>query len=195
MTVGVLGLQGAVREHVKSLGRLGVATRVVKSNADLDGLSALILPGGESTAISLLGENGVFERLRRLASDGVPMFGTCAGMILLARDVEGREAAHIGAIDIGVARNASGRQVHSFETTLSIDEIGEDVPAVFIRAPYITRIGAGVRILARHDGVPVMALAGRILVASFHPELTEDLRVHRYFVETVSGLRREGDRG
>jgi len=195
MTVGVLGLQGAVREHIKSLGRLGVSARVVKSNEDFEGLSALILPGGESTAISLLGENGVFERLRRLAADGLPMFGTCAGMILLARDVEGRGTAHIGAIDIGVARNASGRQVHSFETTLSIDNVGKDVPAVFIRAPYITRVGSGVRILARHDGVPVMAVAGRILVASFHPELTEDLRVHRYFVETVSRLRREGDRG
>ncbi|MGD9675455.1 MAG: pyridoxal 5'-phosphate synthase glutaminase subunit PdxT [Candidatus Bipolaricaulia bacterium] len=195
MTVGVLGLQGAVREHIKSLGRLGVSARVVKSNEDFEGLSALVLPGGESTAISLLGENGVFERLRRLAADGLPMFGTCAGMILLARDVEGRGAAHIGAIDIGVARNASGRQVHSFETTLSIDNVGKDVPAVFIRAPYITRVGSGVRVLARHDGVPVMAVAGRILVASFHPELTEDLRVHRYFVETVSRLRREGDRG
>ncbi|MCX6094751.1 MAG: pyridoxal 5'-phosphate synthase glutaminase subunit PdxT [Candidatus Bipolaricaulota bacterium] len=195
MTIGVLGLQGAVREHVKSLDALGVPTRVVKSTADLDGLSGLILPGGESTAIALLGENGVFDRLRRLAAEGLPMFGTCAGMILLARDVEGRAAAPLGAIDITVARNASGRQVHSFETTLAIDGIGDDVPAVFIRAPYITRVGAGVRVLARHAGVPVMATEGRILVASFHPELTEDLRVHRYFVETVCGLRREGERG
>ncbi|MEN6369819.1 MAG: pyridoxal 5'-phosphate synthase glutaminase subunit PdxT [Thermotogota bacterium] len=195
MTIGVLGLQGAVREHVKSLGTLGVPTRVVKSTADLDNLSGLILPGGESTAIALLGENGVFDRLRRLAAEGLPMFGTCAGMILLARDVEGRTAPPVGAIDITVARNASGRQVHSFETTLRIDRIGDDVPAVFIRAPYITRVGAGVRVLARHAGVPVMAEEGRILVASFHPELTEDLRVHRYFIETVCGLRREGERG
>ena len=122
------------------------------------------------------------------------MFGTCAGMILLARDVEGRETPHLGAIDITVARNASGRQVHSFETALAIDGVGRDVPAVFIRAPYITRVGAGVRVLARHDGVPVMALEGRILVASFHPELTEDLRVHRFFVEAVCPLRREGER-
>ena len=195
MTIGILGLQGAVREHVKSLDALGVPTRVVKSPADLDGLSGLVLPGGESTAIALLGENGVFDRLRRLAAEGLPMFGTCAGMILLARDVEGRAAAPLGAIDITVARNASGRQVHSFETTLAIDGIGDDVPAVFIRAPYITRVGAGVRVLARHAGVPVMATEGRILVASFHSELTEDLRVHRYFVETVCGLRREGERG
>lgn len=195
MTIGVLGLQGAVREHVRSLDRLGVPTRVVKSAADLDGLSGLVLPGGESTAIALLGENGVLERLRQLVAEGFPMFGTCAGMILLARDVEGRALPHLGAIDIAVARNATGRQVHSFEATLRIDGIGDDVPAVFIRAPYITRIGAGVRILARHDGVPVMAVGGRILVASFHPELTEDLRVHRYFVETVCGLRREGERG
>ena len=195
MTIGVLGLQGAVREHVRSLDRLGAPTRVVKSTADLEGLSGLVLPGGESTAIALLGENGVFDRLRRLAAEGFPMFGTCAGMILLARDVEGRTLPHLGAIDIAVARNASGRQVHSFEATLRIDEIGDDVPAVFIRAPYITQVGAGVRILARHDGVPVMAVEGRILVASFHPELTEDLRVHRYFVETICGLRREGERG
>ena len=195
MTIGVLGLQGAVREHVRSLDRLGVATRVVKSSADLGGLRGLVLPGGESTAMALLGENGVFDRLRGLAASGLPMFGTCAGMILLARDVEGRPAPHLGAIDIAVARNASGRQVHSFEATLRIEGVGDDVPAVFIRAPYITRFGAGVRILARHDGVPVMAREGRILVASFHPELTEDLRVHRYFVETVCGAQREGERG
>ncbi len=195
MTIGVLGLQGAVREHVRSLGRLGVPTRVVKSTVDLDGLAGLVLPGGESTAIALLGENGVFDRLRRLAADGLPMFGTCAGMILLARGVEGSALSHLGAIDITVARNASGRQIHSFEATLRIDGIGDDVPAVFIRAPYITRVGAGVRVLARYDGVPVMAAEGRILVASFHPELTEDLRVHRYFVETVCGLRKKGERG
>lgn len=195
MTIGVLGLQGAVREHVKSLTRLGVPTRIVKSAAALDGLSGLVLPGGESTAMALLGERGVFERLRDLARGGLPMFGTCAGMILLARDVEGRSVPHLGAIDIAVARNASGRQVHSFETPLSIDGIGDDVPAVFIRAPYITRVGSGVRVLARHNEVPVMAREGRILVASFHPELTEDLRVHRYFIEAVCGSRREGERG
>jgi 5'-phosphate synthase pdxT subunit len=195
MTIGVLGLQGAVREHVRSLTRLGVRTRVVKSSADLADLRGLVLPGGESTAMALLGENGVFDRLRGLAASGLPMFGTCAGMILLARDVEGRPGPHLGAIDVAVARNASGRQVHSFEATLRIEGVGDDVPAVFIRAPYITRSGAGVQILARHDGVPVMAREGRILVASFHPELTEDLRVHRYFVETICGARREGERG
>ena len=185
MIVGVLGLQGAVREHVRSLTKLGVKSRVVKALKDFDGLNALILPGGESTAISLLAQDGVLARLRDLAADGLPMFGTCAGAILLAREVEGREAPHIGAIDITVARNASGRQVDSFETTLAIDGIGDDVPAVFIRAPYFTRIGPKVRTLATHEGSVVMAEQGSILAASFHPELTEDLRVHRYFLDRL----------
>jgi 5'-phosphate synthase pdxT subunit len=185
MIVGVLGLQGAVREHVRSLERLGSTARVVKGSSDLDGIEALILPGGESTAISLLAEDGVLVRLRELAASGLPMFGTCAGMILLAKEVEGRSSPYIGAIDVTVARNASGRQVDSFETSLRIEGVGDDVPAVFIRAPFVTRIGAGVRPLAVHDGVVVMAEQGKILIASFHPELTEDLRVHRYFLGRI----------
>jgi 5'-phosphate synthase pdxT subunit len=185
MIVGVLGLQGAVREHIRSLTKLGAESRIVKTLRDFYGLDGLILPGGESTAISLLAEDGVLDRLRDLAASGLPMFGTCAGMILLAQEVEGRRTPHVGAIDITVARNASGRQVDSFETTLSVDGIGDDVPAVFIRAPYITRVGPGVKPLARHEGVVVMAEQGKILVASFHPELTEDLRVHRYFLDRL----------
>jgi 5'-phosphate synthase pdxT subunit len=183
MIVGVLGLQGAVREHVRSLTQLGVETRVVKTVEDLDGLAGLVLPGGESTTISLLAEEGFLAVLRELAATGLPMFGTCAGMILLAREVVGRAAPHIGAIDITVERNASGRQVDSFEMTLEVDGIGIDVPAVFIRAPYITRVGPGVTPLAVHVGVVVMAEQGKIVVASFHPELTADLRVHRYFLD------------
>lgn len=195
MTIGVLGLQGAVREHVKCLQRLGVEPRVVKSILDLDELDGLIFPGGESTAIALLAQNGMIERLRRMAGEGCPMFGTCAGMILLAREVEGRPVPHIDAIDIAVARNASGRQVHSFETVLRVDGIGDDVPAVFIRAPYVTRVGPEVRVLARYDGVPVIARQGMILVTSFHPELTDDLRVHRYFADMTRRSQREGERG
>jgi len=185
MKIGVLGLQGAVREHANALASLGVATIIVKEAAELAGLDGLILPGGESTAMALLAEGGLLDALRTAAREGLPMFGTCAGMILLARDVAGREEPHIGAIDLSVARNASGRQVHSFETVLDVARVGSDVPAVFIRAPYITRVGPNVRVLARHDGVAVMAEEGKILVASFHPELTGDLRIHRAFVQRV----------
>jgi len=193
MNVGVLGLQGAVREHVRSLDALGVTTRVIKTIDDLDGLNALVLPGGESSTMSLLGGDGVFRRLRELIADGLPTFGTCAGMILLAKDAEGRQRAGLDAIDISVTRNASGRQVDSFETKLSIDGIGENVPAVFIRAPYVTRVGKGVEPMATHDGFVVMARQKSVLVASFHPELTEDLRVHRYFIETISHQGKESN--
>ena len=189
--IGVLGLQGAVREHLASLSRLGVAARAVKRPEELDGLSGLILPGGESTAISLLAGAGLLARLREMAGAGFPMFGTCAGMILLAREIAGQSTAYIQAIDITVARNASGRQVDSFETILSVDGIGDDVPAVFIRAPYITRMGPEVRPLARHEGAVVMAQQGNVLVTSFHPELTDDLRIHRYFLEIVGKHNQE----
>ena len=185
MIVGVLALQGAVREHVASLHRLGIESRVVKTAEGLEGLSGLILPGGESTAISLLANDSFLTHLKNLAGTGFPMFGTCAGMILLASRIEGRSTGYIGVIDITVSRNASGRQVDSFETTLEIEGIGQDVPAVFIRAPYITSYGSPVRPMASHDGQCVMARQKNILVASFHPELTEDTRVHEYFVEMV----------
>jgi 5'-phosphate synthase pdxT subunit len=195
MRVGVLALQGAVREHRRALEKLGVETRAVKSAADLEDLDGLILPGGESTTMSLLVHGDLLDALRRLSTDGLPMFGTCAGMILLANEVEGRAGPIVGGIDITVARNASGRQVNSFETALDVRGVGHDIPAVFIRAPYITRVGPGVSILAQHDGVAVMACEGRILVASFHPELTEDVRIHRQFVGMVARLRGKGERG
>ena len=189
MILGVLALQGAVREHVVCLNRLSIESRVVKTKEDLEGLSGLILPGGESTAISLLANEGFLRRLKNLAGSGLPMFGTCAGMILLASGVEGRSTGYIAAIDITVSRNASGRQVDSFETILDIEGIGQDVPAVFIRAPYITSCGPNVQPMASHDGQWVMAREENILVASFHPELTEDTRVHEYFVEMVKETR------
>jgi len=184
MRIGILGLQGAVREHAGSLSRLGIAARVVKRADDLAEIDGLILPGGESTAMSLLADGGLLERLRVLAADGFPMFGTCAGMILLAKEVDGRPSEAIGAIDIGVKRNASGRQVDSFEAALEVEDIGT-VPAVFIRAPYIVRSGPDVRIMARHDGTAVMAREGNVLACSFHPELTDDVRIHRHFVEMI----------
>lgn len=191
MRIGVLGLQGAVREHLQSLARLRIEGKIVKKMEDLPGLSGLILPGGESTAISLLAAGPFLEELRHLASKGFPFFGTCAGMILLAREIEGRETPYIGAIDITVARNASGRQVDSFETVLEVEGIGDDVPAVFIRAPYVKRMGEGVRALATYDGSVVMAQEENILVSSFHPELTDDLRIHRYFLRIVKEYMKE----
>ncbi len=185
MRIGGLGLQGAVREHLRSLAQLGIDGKIVKKQEDLSGLSGLILPGGESTAISLLATGSFLEELRRLAREGLPLFGTCAGMILLAHEVEGREDPVIDAIDITVARNASGRQVDSFETVLAVEGIGDNVPAVFIRAPYVTRLGEGVVSLAQHEGAVVMAQQGNVLVSSFHPELTGDPRIHRYFVGMV----------
>lgn len=186
MIIGILALQGAVREHTISLNRVAIEARKVKTEQDLEGLDGLILPGGESTAISLLANDSFLSRLRELAVSGFPMFGTCAGMILLASGVEGRDSGYIGGIDVSVSRNASGRQVDSFETVLDIEDIGSDVPAVFIRAPYITRYGSTVRPMANYNGQCVMAREANILVASFHPELTEDTRIHEYFVGMVS---------
>jgi pyridoxal 5'-phosphate synthase pdxT subunit len=195
MRVGVLALQGAVREHRRALEQIGVESRAVKTVAELAGLDGLILPGGESTAMALLAEGELLDLLRRLSVSGFPMFGTCAGMILLADEVDGRADPIVGGIDIAVARNASGRQVDSFETTLDIDGVGSGVPAVFIRAPYITRVGPSVRVLSRHQDVAVMARQGRILVASFHPELTDDVRVHQAFVDMICERPREGEQG
>ena len=195
MRIGVLGLQGAVREHVRSLDRLGIESRTVKRTDQLDGLDGLILPGGESTAISLLADGPFLARLREMAHAEFPMFGTCAGMILLAARVEGRESPYIGAIDIDVERNASGRQVHSFETELEIEGIGP-YGAVFIRAPYIVRQGPGVTVLARYDDTATMAREKNILVCSFHPELTDDARIHRVFADMIdTGNQRKEDVG
>jgi len=176
-------VQGAVREHLNILSQLGIDGRKVKKVEQLSGLSGLILPGGESTTISLLSRGRLLTKVGELAKKEFPIFGTCAGMILLADEIEGQEDAYVQAIDITVARNASGRQVDSFETMLCVNGVADDFPAVFIRAPYITRVGNGVTVLAKHRGAAVMARQGNVLVASFHPELTNDMRIHRYFVE------------
>ncbi len=185
MRVGILGLQGAVREHKRSLTLLGVESSIVKHVEGLNGLDGLILPGGESTTMSLLAHGELLARLRELAQTGFPMFGTCAGMILLAKEVDGRPSEYLGAIDIAVKRNASGRQVDSFEAVLDVDGVGKEVPAVFIRAPYIVQSGPSVTPMARHNGFTVMAQEGNLLACSFHPELTDDERIHRYFVRMV----------
>ena len=186
MKVGILALQGAFREHREVLDALGVEAVEVRTPAQLAALDALILPGGESTTMSkLLDTSGVRAPLAELLSDGLPVLGTCAGMILLARDVvDGRpDQESFGAIDIAVRRNAYGRQRDSFEADLVVDGLaGGPFSGVFIRAPRIESVGDDVEVLATHEDVPVVARQGAVVVASFHPELSGDLRLHELFL-------------
>lgn len=186
--VGVLALQGAFAAHATALGRLGVETVDVRLPRDLDAVDALVLPGGESTTMShLLVTSGLIEPLAARLGAGMPAFGTCAGMILLAtRIVDGTtDQRSFGVIDVDVRRNAYGRQVDSFETDIAI--VGDAVPfrAPFIRAPQIVRIGTGVEALATVGDDVVLARQGAVLVASFHPELTADDRIHRMFLGSI----------
>ncbi|WP_242215564.1 pyridoxal 5'-phosphate synthase glutaminase subunit PdxT [Bacillus cereus group sp. BfR-BA-01383] len=184
--IGVLGLQGAVREHVKSVEASGAEAVVVKRIEQLEEIDGLILPGGESTTMRRLIDKYAFmEPLRTFAKSGKPMFGTCAGMILLAKTLIGYEEAHIGAMDITVERNAFGRQKDSFEAALSIKGVGEDFIGVFIRAPYVVNVADDVEVLSKHDDRMVAVRQNQFLAASFHPELTDDHRVTAYFVEMV----------
>lgn len=184
--IGVLGLQGAVREHVKSVEASGAEAVVVKRIEQLEEIDGLILPGGESTTMRRLIDKYAFmEPLRSFAKSGKPMFGTCAGMILLAKTLIGYEEAHIGAMDITVERNAFGRQKDSFEAALSIKGVGEDFVGVFIRAPYVVNVADDVEVLSTHGERMVAVKQNQFLAASFHPELTDDHRVTAYFVEMV----------
>jgi 5'-phosphate synthase pdxT subunit len=176
LRIGVLAVQGNFREHAAVLRRLGAEPIEVRLPEQVDGLDGLILPGGESTAIArLMRLYGLDEALRQFAG---PIFGTCAGMIVLDRD-------HLGLGDFRVERNAFGRQVHSFEADLDIGHGDEPLRAVFIRAPWIEDAGPGVEVLAEVGGHPVLARDGRLLVAAFHPELTDDTRVHELFLNLV----------
>ena len=188
--IGVLALQGAFAAHIDVLQSLGVASCEVRLPSDLDECDALIMPGGESTTMSkLLVTSGLFEPIAKRLADGMPTFGTCAGMILLAREVlDGRpDQRSFGALDITVRRNAYGRQVDSFETDLTVRGLDAEFHAVFIRAPQITRCGGEVDILAEHDGSPVLVRSKAVMAAAFHPELTGDARVHRLFLDAVAG--------
>lgn len=191
MKIGVLALQGAVREHKNMLEQVGAEAVEVKKAEHLVGLDGLILPGGESTTIGkLIRQHDLYHPILNLYQQGKPLFGTCAGMVLLAKQIEGGEAVHLGLMDILVKRNAFGRQIDSFETDLIIKGIADHFPAVFIRAPYIEKVGADVEALAEVDGHVVAARQGNLLVTSFHPELTEDLRIHAYFMEMVHQAKR-----
>ena len=174
--IGILALQGNFREHAAMLRRLGAEPVEVRKPEQLDGLDGLVIPGGESTAIArLAGLCGLEEAIRRFEG---PILGTCAGMILLDR-------GHLGLADLVVERNAYGRQLASFEADLELAGAGEPLRGVFIRAPRVREAGPEVEVLAEHDGFPVLLRDGRILVAAFHPELTDDTRVHERFLELV----------
>jgi 5'-phosphate synthase pdxT subunit len=180
---GVLALQGDVAEHVRALEEAGARAVVpVRRPEDLDAVDALVIPGGESTTIGrLMREVGLEDAVRVRAQAGMPVFGTCAGMILLATEIADSAQPRLGILPCRVRRNAYGRQVDSFETRLHVPELGaEPLQAVFIRAPYVESLGAGVESLAEHDGRVVLCRYGRVLAASFHPELTADRRLHRY---------------
>ena len=182
--VGVLALQGAFEAHQHVLRDLGVETVQVRTPAQLELVDALVMPGGESTTMShLLVTSGLFESIDARLKQGMPVLGTCAGMILLAKGVlDGRsDQKSFGAIDIDVKRNAYGRQIDSFEADIEVDGLVEDFHAVFIRAPQIARCGEGVTVLARHGQDIVLARQGSVMVASFHPELTSDTRIHSLF--------------
>jgi 5'-phosphate synthase pdxT subunit len=184
LRIGVLAVQGNFREHLKMLARLGVRGIEVRKPEDLEGLDGLIIPGGESTAIGrLIRLYGLEEAIRRFER---PVFGTCAGMILLARE------GPLEQMDVVVERNAYGRQVASFETDLELEDEIVPLRGVFIRAPRVRETGPGVEVLAEHDGEPVLLREGRVLVASFHPELTEDTRIHERFLQMVREETRVG---
>lgn len=185
MKVGVLALQGAYASHLQAFACLGVEVLEVRTPEDLEKIDRLVIPGGESTTISmLLDSNGMRVPIQESISEGMPVFGTCAGMIVLAREVlDGRDDQKpLGAIDITVRRNAFGRQVDSFESEIEVSGLDEPFPSVFIRAPIVESIGEGVEVYARVDEKIVLCGTDSILVASFHPELSNDARIHEMFL-------------
>ena len=191
--IGVLAMQGDAREHLAALRQAGAEAITVRRRRELDGVDALVIPGGESTTIShLLVEFELLDPVRRRLAEGMPAFGSCAGMILLASEIldagaAGRRAEQLGGIDMTVRRNAFGRQVDSFEGDVSFDGLDSPVHAVFIRAPWVERVGPGVQVLARAAEHVVAVRQGQVLATAFHPEMTGDRRVHRMFVDIVTG--------
>jgi len=183
-TIGVLALQGDVSEHLQAVRECGAQAREVRTVGELEAVDALIIPGGESTAIGkLMAKGGLHDPIRGRAAGGMPIFGTCAGQILLAKEVEGGAPQGLRLMDIRVVRNAFGSQRESFEAEIEAPAIGDrPVKGVFIRAPYILNVGPGVEVLARFEGKIVMARQGRLLAAAFHPELTDDRRIHQFFL-------------
>lgn len=185
MKAGVLALQGDFREHAAVLASLGAAPIEVRTAEDLARVDALVIPGGESTTISKLARSAdLVEPIRERARDGMPMLGTCAGMIVMAARVDGLDPL-LGLVDVTVRRNAYGRQVDSFETDVDVEGVDHPVRAVFIRAPIVEDIGPQVRVLAQHEGHPVVLEQGNLVVASFHPELVGETQLHEYVLRKV----------
>ncbi|WP_347548190.1 pyridoxal 5'-phosphate synthase glutaminase subunit PdxT [Pseudalkalibacillus hwajinpoensis] len=190
--VGVLGLQGAIREHVKALETKEAEIIVVKRVEQLEDLDGLVLPGGESTTMRrLINQYGFLEPLKAFAAEK-PIFGTCAGLILLAERIDGMDGSHIGVMDVTAKRNAFGRQRESFEAPLPVKGLDEDFIGVFIRAPYIEEVGEDVEVLATFNEKIVAARHGRFLACAFHPELTDDDRMHQMFIEMVLEFKKQG---
>jgi 5'-phosphate synthase pdxT subunit len=190
MKIGVLALQGAVAEHMKLLEKVGAEPVAIKKVEQLSDIDGIILPGGESTTIGkLMKKYGFDTALQEFSAQNKPIFGTCAGLILLAGEIAGQDWNHLGLMNMTVQRNAFGRQLVSFETDLFIDGVAEDFRAVFIRAPLILRIGENVKVLSEYNGEIVSARQGHLLCSSFHPELTDDARMHDYFLQMVIEYR------
>ena len=187
--IGVLALQGDVREHVEILKKLGIEPVEVRDVADLEGLHGFIVPGGESTAIGkMMAESGLLDGVRSFFYKGGPVWGTCAGMVLAASATTGPRQPLLGLMNALVERNGFGRQVHSFEKELEIEGFEEPFVGVFIRAPFFEDVGPGVEVLSEINGRIVAAKGENILVTAFHPELTEDLRFHEYFLREVCSI-------
>ena len=194
MRIGVLALQGGFIEHINMLAKLGVTVMPVYKSDELESIDGLIIPGGESTTmLNLMHEFGIFKPLKERAQDGLPVMGTCAGMVLLAKEVSNTGMETLTLIDISVKRNAFGRQIDSFEASVNIPLLGkEPFPAIFIRAPLIECASPNVEILGRlDDGTAVAVRQERMLAVSFHPELSQDTRLHRYFLEIVADCLKE----
>ena len=187
MTIGILAIQGDYEAHAKMLDRIGVAHRYVRTSDDLSGLDGIILPGGESTThLKVMTEEGLFEPLRKFGADGGPVYGTCAGAILLAREVHGPPQASLGLLDASVLRNGYGRQLASDVHVVQTKLREQRIEMVFIRAPIFETVGPKVEILAEFGGHPILVRQGNILASTFHPELTEDTTIHEYFARMAN---------
>jgi 5'-phosphate synthase pdxT subunit len=186
MKIGVLALQGAVAEHIRMIEQAGGEGVAVKRPEQVKELQGIIIPGGESTTIGkLMRTYGFIDALQEFHRNGNPVFGTCAGLIVIAKEIAGQPEAHLQLMNMKVARNAFGRQRESFETDLEIKGVADDVRAVFIRAPLIEEVGPDVNVLSIYNGQIVAAQQGNLLATSFHPELTDDHRIHGYFLNLV----------
>lgn len=193
IVIGVLALQGDVREHIEAVKNAGADAVPVKTREEIERVDGLIIPGGESTTVGkLLDRFGLMDAVRRMPEECKPIFGTCTGMILLAKEIENsaREQPRLGLMDVTVRRNAFGRQVDSFEEDIPVRGIDGPVRAVFIRAPYVTDVRPGVEVLAEYQGHPVLVREGHLLAAAFHPELTDDARVHALFIKMVQEAKK-----